>query len=80
MAKAKVEKDAVELVSMTADEAQAEQKKATDLEKAKDREEVKKMIKDNEFVDKSEKLTTKELERRKKDLKALIDRKQERSI
>lgn len=38
------------------------------------------MIQDNEFVDKSEKLTVKELERRKKDLKALIDRKQERSI
>jgi hypothetical protein len=38
------------------------------------------MIEDNVFVDKSRDDTTKELARRKKDLKALIDKKQERSI
>lgn len=53
MAKAKVEKDAVELVSMTAGDAEKEQKLARDREIEKDKEEVKKMQKDNEFVDES---------------------------
>lgn len=75
MAKSKVEKDAVELVAMSVDDAAVEQKKIYDLEKKKEKEEKKQIQEDNYKISASETYTTKELERRKRDLKALIDKK-----
>lgn len=75
MAKSKVEKDAVELVAMSVNDAAVEQKKIYDLEKKKEKEEKKQIQEDNYKISTSETFTTKELERRKKDLKALIDKK-----
>lgn len=75
MAKSKVEKDAVELVAMSVDDAAVEQKKIYDLEKKKEKEEKKQIQEDNYKISASETFTTKELERRKRDLKALIDKK-----
>lgn len=75
MAKSKVEKDAVELVAMSVNDAAVEQKKIYDLEKKKEKEEKKQIQEDNYKISASETFTTKELERRKRDLKALIDKK-----